>query len=103
MCVCVGVGACVPKYQIEHCNERLLEMYLSIGIGVGYIPSGVSSAAAHKGKLKNIHQVALRDGGCNGPGVTAVLSFEKEATKVHQQMHSTAGPSEGILVHYSNV
>ena len=58
---------------------------------MGYVPSAVSLAAAHKGtcKLKNIRNAVLKD---NAPSVTAILNFEKEASKVDIQLRSAAGP-----------
>ena len=60
------------------------------------MPSAISLAAAHKGKLKNIRNAVLKD---NAPSVTAILNFEKEASKVDIQLRSAAGSNEGMCTH----
>ena len=47
-------------------------------------------------KLKNIRNAVLKD---NAPSVTAILNFEKEASKVDIQLRSAAGPNEGMCTH----
>ena len=77
---------------LEQC-EYFIYVYMHktpVGKGLDYMPGAASSAATHKGRLKNVRLSALRDGGHADPRA-CFLKLESDAKRYDNSMKENIG------------